>query len=110
MGMTNSDWKEAYNVVCDDRDAMRSAHGKAVDRIRELEAELVEARLDSARLDGLQKHHQHVNLAGLPVVECLGLVYHKNEDEWSCGNNVLGGWFRKKTLRAAIDAAMKEAK
>ncbi len=44
MGMTNSDWKQAYNLVCKDRDTTRLERDNALDRIRELEAQLADAR------------------------------------------------------------------
>lgn len=117
MGMTNSDWKN-----------LTSAHGKAVDRIRELEAELAEAlektdklvleaqrgekvavdklvdlrrelaeaRLDSARLDYLQRRGCITIEAD--VQDRFGIDLDSDE------------YPKHKNLRAAIDAAMKEAK
>lgn len=60
---------------------------------------------DTARLDWLENQYPHEGMFGAQI-EARDLVHHR-DGEWSCGNNVLGGWFAGVTARSAIDTAMK---
>jgi len=71
-------------------------------RIEALEAELVAARKDGERLDWLESLQLHEGIFGHSM---QGRDLLCRSGDWTCGNNVLGGWFNGKTPRAAIDAA-----
>lgn len=75
---------------------------KLFERVSELEADLAAAREDVARMDWLEELHPHDGLFGQSL-QARELVHRS--DGWSCGNNLLGGWFGGSTPRAAIAAA-----
>jgi len=75
---------------------------RALERVATLEAELAEARKDGERLDWLESLQLHEGIFGHSM---QGRDLLCRSGDWTCGNNVLGGWFNGKTPRAAIDAA-----
>ena len=82
-----------------------SLYDNIQDALRDLakaKADLAAAREDVARMDWLEELHPHDGLFGQSL-QARELVHRS--DGWSCGNNLLGGWFGGSTPRAAIAAA-----